>query len=54
MHRFLTAVFILSSRFCRNETRGWAEGEVTYFDDSFEHEVNKPGGAVTVCCDCVL
>lgn len=24
-----------------NETRGWAEGAVIYFDDSFEHEVRN-------------
>lgn len=29
-----------------NETRGWTEGGVVYFDDSFEHEVR---GWVTSC-----
>ena len=25
-----------------NETRGWGEGEVIAFDDSFEHEARAP------------
>lgn len=33
-----------------NQTSGWSEGEVTVFDDSFEHEVNFAAAAAANSC----